>query len=91
MKGLRGAFLLIVGVIAFFVLLSSLFVVREWEQVIVTQFGKPVGGPITEAGPHFRVPFMQEVNRFDKRIMEWDGHRNEVPTADKRLDRKSVV
>ena len=74
--------LFLIGVV---VLANSAFVVPEWEQVVLTQFGKPVGDPITEAGLYFRTPFVQEVNRFDKRIQEWDGERNEIPTADKRF------
>ncbi|MGE3166332.1 MAG: protease modulator HflC [Planctomycetota bacterium] len=63
---------------------SGLFyTVAETEQVIVTQFGKPVGEPITEAGLHFKLPFVQDVNRIDKRILEWDGLRTEMPTKDK--------
>ena len=86
MKGglvkVAGFVLLVLAAIVFS---SSAFVVREWEQAIITQFGDPKGGPITEAGLHFKLPFVQDVRRFDKRIMEWDGHRNEVPTADKRF------
>ena len=64
---------------------QSVFVVNEWDQVVLTQFGQPVGDPITEAGINFRTPFVQDVNRFDKRMQEWDGERNEIPTADKRF------
>jgi membrane protease subunit HflC len=64
---------------------SSMYVVKEWEQVVITQFGDPVGEPVTEAGLHFKLPFAQEVNRFDKRILIWDGKRNEITTADKRF------
>jgi len=64
---------------------SSVYVVKEWEQVVITQFGDPVGDPVTEAGLHFKLPFAQEVNRFDKRILIWDGKRNEITTADKRF------
>ena len=71
-------------VLAFFVLLfGSMYTVRETEQVILTQFGKPIGDPITEAGLHFKRPFVQQVNRIDKRILEWDGDRAEMPTKDK--------
>lgn len=62
---------------------GALYTVAETEQVIITQFGKPVGEPITEAGLHFKTPFVQEVNRIDKRILEWDGLRTEMPTKDK--------
>lgn len=57
--------------------------VNEYEQVIITQFGKPVGAPITKAGLHFKAPFIQTVNRLDKRILEWDGRASEIPTRDK--------
>lgn len=57
--------------------------VSETEQVIITQFGKTVGQPINEAGMKFKWPFIQTVNRIDKRILEWDGRANEMPTRDK--------
>ncbi|MHC4952323.1 MAG: protease modulator HflC [Planctomycetota bacterium] len=73
-----------VAVVALIALSSSLYVVPEWEQVVITQFGKTVGDPITEAGLNFKLPFAQEVNRFEKRILIWDGERNQIPTLDKR-------
>ena len=78
---------IILGVTLFLAIcfFSSTYVVNEWEQVIITQFGNPVGDPVTEAGLHFKLPFAQEVNRFDKRILIWDGKRNEITTADKRF------
>jgi membrane protease subunit HflC len=57
--------------------------VSETEQVIITQFGKTVGQPINEAGIKFKWPFIQTVNRIDKRILEWDGRASEMPTRDK--------
>jgi modulator of FtsH protease HflC len=57
--------------------------VSETEQVIITQFGKPVGQPIAEAGLQFKVPFIQTVNRMDKRVLEWDGEPTAMPTRDK--------
>ncbi|MEM6468321.1 MAG: protease modulator HflC [Planctomycetota bacterium] len=57
--------------------------VKETEQVIITQFGKPVGDPVTDAGLHFKVPFIQEITRVENRILEWDGRPNEMPTKDK--------
>ncbi len=65
------------------VISGATYTVAETEQVILTQFGKPVGEPITEAGLHFKMPFVQEVNRVQKQILEWDGQRNEMPTKDK--------
>ena len=64
-------------------LAASVYTVSETQQVIITQFGKPIGEPVTEAGLHFKMPFIQEVNRIDKRILEWDGQRTEMPTRDK--------
>jgi membrane protease subunit HflC len=65
------------------VLTASLYTVNEIEQVIVTQFGKPVGDPVTTAGLKMKVPFIQEVNSIDKRILEWDGSPSDMPTKDK--------
>ena len=64
-------------------LLNPAYCVKETEQVIITQFGKPVGEPITQAGLHLKLPFVQVVNRIDKQILEWDGQRTEMPTRDK--------
>lgn len=64
---------------------SSAFIVRETEQVIITQFGKPVGAPVLNPGIHFKIPIIQKANFFDKRFLEWDGDPNEVPTKDKRF------
>ena len=71
------------GVLVLILLFASTYVVREWEQVIITQFGEPVGEPVLDAGLHFKLPFVQAVNRFDKRILAWDGKRNQIPTAEK--------
>jgi len=59
------------------------YVVQETDQVIITQFGKPVGEPVTAAGLHFKLPFIQEVNRIEKRFLPWDGPSNEMSTKDK--------
>ncbi len=66
-----------------FVLMSSIYTVDEVEQAIITQFGKPVGEPIVEAGLKFKIPFIQEVNPIDKRVLEWDGPPSDMPTKDK--------
>jgi len=79
----------IIGLLPFilfgcFVLLRNTFyTVGEQEQVIITQFGKPVEEPIDKPGLHFKKPFIQDVNRFDKRILEWDGRAGQMPTKDK--------
>lgn len=66
-------------------ILSSAFIVNETEQVIITQFGKPVGKAIVKPGMHFKVPFIQKANFFDRRFLEWQGDPNQVPTKDKRF------
>ncbi len=67
------------------VLFNSIYVVQEPEQVIITQFGKPVGQPVVTPGLKFKLPFVQKVHRFDNRFLEWDGDPNELPTRDKRF------
>ena len=66
-----------------FVLMSSIYTVSEVEQAIITQFGKPVGAPVTTAGLKIKVPFIQDVNLIDKRVLEWDGSPSDMPTKDK--------
>jgi membrane protease subunit HflC len=66
-----------------FVSLSSLYRVSEVEQVIITQFGKPVGDPVMTAGLKVKIPFIQDVNPIDKRVLEWDGSPSDMPTKDK--------
>ena len=78
-------FILIISLIVALVMASAAFVVDEREQVVITQFGKPVGNAITKPGLYFKIPFIQTVNRFDKRFLEWDGDPNQVPTKDKRF------
>jgi modulator of FtsH protease HflC len=66
-------------------LFSSAYLVKETEQVIITQFGEPVGDPVSEPGLHFKLPLIQKTNYFDRRFLEWDGDPNQVPTKDKRF------
>ena len=66
-------------------LAQSLYTVSETEQVILTQFGEPVGDPVVTPGLHFKLPFIQKSNVFEKRFLEWDGSPNQVPTRDKRF------
>lgn len=82
----RGCLVLValLGVVVVLrVVQDSFFVVPQTEQVIVTQFGKPVGDPITEPGLHFKLPLVQKVNHLDRRILEWDGAPVAIPTRDK--------
>ena len=66
-----------------YVTASSVYTVNEVEQMIITQFGKPVGEPVTSAGLKLKVPFIQDINPIDKRILEWDGPPADMPTKDK--------
>lgn len=81
--GIRNILLIVVAIAVIAVTFSGVFVLDETEQAIVTQFGRPVGEPRTEPGMHFKVPFIQRVQYFDKRFLEWDGDVNQVPTKDK--------
>jgi membrane protease subunit HflC len=69
--------------IALILLFLSAYTVNQAEQVIITQFGRPVGDPIADPGLHFKLPFVQDVNRFDKRYLAWDGPMVEMSTKDK--------
>src|SRR6266446_1066759 len=62
---------------------GAFYTIDQTEQVIITQFGQPVGDPITEPGLHFKIPFVQNVNSLDKRFLEWDGAPVAIPTRDK--------
>src|SRR6476660_8966906 len=76
------AILAVLG-IGTYILMSSIYTVSEVEQAILTQFGRPVGDPVTSAGLKFKVPFIQDVNLIDKRVLEWDGNPSDMPTKDK--------
>ncbi len=81
----RGiAIVLVVVVLGLVVLANSLYVVDMTEQVVITQFGRPVGDPIRAPGLKAKVPFVQTVNSFDRRILEWDGSPDQIPTRDKK-------
>ncbi len=73
----------VVVVLGLILLVGAIYQVDEVEQVIVTQFGKPVGQPVTSAGLKLKVPFIQHVNAIDKRVLEWDGRPSDMPTKDK--------
>ena len=85
MKNTTLILLALVVLGGFIVISNSAYVINETQQVILTQFGKPDPEPITEPGLHFKIPFLQKANYFDKRFLEWDGDRNQVPTKDKRF------
>ena len=80
-----GSFIALIGsaLVAFFALAEVCYTVNMMEQIIITQFGKPVGEPVVEPGLHFKQPFIQAVNRIEKRFLEWDGAPVGIPTKDK--------
>jgi membrane protease subunit HflC len=75
----------VIAVLTLIALNSSTYIVEEKDQVVITQFGKPVGIAITNPGVYFKIPFIQEANYFEKRYMEWNGDPNQVPTKDKKF------
>jgi len=81
---MRTILIVVVLVAALIIINSAAYTVNETEQVVITQFGNPIGDPITNPGLHFKVPFIQTLHFFDKRFLEWDGVANQVPTKDKR-------
>ncbi len=83
MSGAKGMFLFALLALSAVLAAGSLYTVSEVEQVIITQFGKPVGEPVTSAGLKLKVPFIQDVNPIDKRVLEWDGNPSDMPTKDK--------
>jgi membrane protease subunit HflC len=72
------------ALIAVVLLTGSVYIVSETNQVVVTQFGEPIGGAITKPGVHFKTPFIQKANYFEKRWLAWDGDPNQIPTKDKK-------
>ncbi|MFP4573860.1 MAG: protease modulator HflC [Desulfobacterales bacterium] len=75
--------IIVVVIIAGVVFFSSAYRVDETEQVVITQFGRVIGDPVTEPGLNFRVPFVQKANYFPKNIQAWDGDPGQIPTLDK--------
>jgi membrane protease subunit HflC len=74
-----------IGIIAGLVLFNAGYILDETRQVVITQFGQPMGQAVKTAGLHFKIPFVQKANYFEKRILEWDGYPTEVPTKDKKF------
>ncbi len=75
---------LVVLVLLFILITNSFYKLDESEQAIITQFGRPVGGAIKDAGLHFKIPMIQALHRFEKRILNWDSSADQIPTADKK-------
>jgi len=84
-KPIKFALIAVIALIIVAVLSGALFVVKETEQVVLTQFGKPVGEPIKTPGLKLKMPFVQKAHAFEKRFLEWDGDPNQIPTKDKRF------
>lgn len=84
---MKATYILIVIILflGLIVAASGLYTVKMTEQVIITRFGKPVGDPVAEPGLHWKRPFVERTNRFEKRILEWDGDPNQIPTQDKKF------
>ncbi|OFY64609.1 MAG: HflC protein [Bacteroidetes bacterium RBG_13_43_22] len=76
---------LTIAIVALILIIETVFKVKETEQVVITQFGKPIGEAKTTPGLKIKVPFIQKTNYFEKRYMEWDGDPNQVPTKDKKF------
>ncbi len=80
---MKTKFFIIPIVIILIALYSAAYTVDETQQVVVTQFGKAIGNPITEPGLNFKLPIIQEANFFPKNLLEWDGDPSQIPTLDK--------
>lgn len=85
MKKLKPILTVVFLLVLIIASLNATFIVDESNQAIITQFGRPIGDPINEPGVHFKIPFIQDIQYFDKRFLEWDGDPNQVPTKDKKF------
>ncbi|HBH29723.1 MAG: protease modulator HflC [Desulfofustis sp. PB-SRB1] len=83
MKQFTNFLLIGLVLLGIFVVYDGIFIVEEGKQAVVTQFGRPIGDPKTEAGLYFKIPFIQQITEFDKRIFIWNGDPNQIPTNDK--------
>ncbi len=83
MKQITQFFLIGLVLLSITVVYDGFFILKEGQQAMVTQFGAPVGTPKTKAGFYLKLPFVQDVNYFDKRVQIWDGEPNQIPTNDK--------
>ncbi|MGB3057284.1 MAG: SPFH domain-containing protein, partial [Candidatus Omnitrophota bacterium] len=85
MKKVISVVTVLTVIIAAAFITGAIYVVSEINQVVITQFGKPIGKPVTSAGLHFKLPFpIQEAHYFEKRLLDWDGDPNQIPTRDKK-------
>ena len=79
-----GLFVVLVVLVVLIFATGALYIIDETKQVVITQFGKPVGRPIITAGLHFKTPLIQQAHYFEKRLLDWDGDPNQIPTRDKK-------
>lgn len=84
MKVIAGIFIVLLILIIGAFVSGAIFVIDETKQVVITQFGSPVGKPIATAGLHLKKPFIQHAHYFEKRLLDWDGDPNQIPTKDKK-------
>ena len=82
---MKQTIILIIAMAVLILGFGSIYIINETEQAVVTQFGKPIGGAVTEAGLKFKIPIIQKVFKFDKLILEWDGSAKEIPTLDNKF------
>jgi membrane protease subunit HflC len=80
----KGIITIILAVFVLIFLSNAMYILKESEQAIITQFGKPIGGRIDNAGLHFKIPMIHTLHKFEKRILIWDASADEIPTADKK-------
>lgn len=85
MSQVKGIIAAVIGLVVFLTVIDGFYIVHETEQVIITQFGDPVGNAVVAPGLKFKIPFVQKANFFEKRYLEWDGDRNQIPTKDKKF------
>lgn len=83
-KRISGIVIFVAAVVTLSFISGVVYIINETQQVVITQFGKPVGESVTTAGLHFKMPFIQQVHYFEKRLLEWDGDPNQIPTKDKK-------
>ena len=80
---MKATIILLVIIVAAVLAGGSLYIVQEGEQAVITQFGRPVR-VVTEAGLNVKTPFVQKVNRLEKRLLPWDGAPEDMQTRDKK-------
>ena len=81
---MKNGIIVLIVIVLLLLAQGGFYVVDESQQAVVTQFGKPVGA-VSYPGLHFKIPFIQDVNRFERRILKWDGDPNQIPTKDKKF------